>query len=203
MASPRKTPWRSVRQFAVQLAFDEVPRVIRQLEQIPAVQQRLQQGIDAGIQLGLEALAGAGLRLAPPAPAGRPVTNVSFPTAARSRRLVYAPDLAGRAEAGEVVWAWVAFGEAEAGRDRPVLVVGRNGSRLLALLLSDRAEHAGDPNWLGIDTADWAEDRRPGWVRLDRVLDVAEEGIRRQGAVFTVAQFELVAAHLRGQYQWS
>ncbi len=201
MASPRKTSWRSVRQFAA-LAFDEVPRVIRQLEQIPTVQQRIQHGIDAGIQLGLEALAGAGLRLTPPAPAGRPVTSVSSPTAARARRVSYAPDLAGRAEPGEVVWTWVAFGDATTGRDRPVLVVGRDGTRLLALLLSERAEHALDPNWLGVGAWDWTEDRRHGWVRLDRVLDVDEEGIRREGATLRVAQFDLVVTRLRDDYRW-
>ena len=46
----------------------------------------------------------------PPAiTAGRPVTNNSVPTAHRARRVVYAPDLDGRADPGEIVWTWVVY----------------------------------------------------------------------------------------------
>ena len=40
-------------------------------------------------------------------------------------------------------------------------------------------------------------------LRLDRVLDVPEEGIRREGAVLGQATFEKVAARLRAEYSWS
>jgi hypothetical protein len=40
-------------------------------------------------------------------------------------------------------------------------------------------------------------------VRLDRVLDVPEEGIRREGAILDRAIFDLVAARLRRDYSWS
>jgi hypothetical protein len=40
-------------------------------------------------------------------------------------------------------------------------------------------------------------------VRLDRVLDVPEEGIRREGAILERATFETVAARLRAEYSWS
>ena len=42
-------------------------------------------------------------------PAGRPVTSNSVPTAQRARRVVYAPDLDGRADPGEIVWTWVVY----------------------------------------------------------------------------------------------
>ena len=49
------------------------------------------------------------------------------------RHLDYSPDLDGRADPGEVVWAWVAYEEdAGQGKDRPVLVVGREGTRCWA-----------------------------------------------------------------------
>jgi hypothetical protein len=40
-------------------------------------------------------------------------------------------------------------------------------------------------------------------VRLDRVLDVPEEGIRREGAVMDRGMFEVIATRLRAEYSWS
>ena len=40
-------------------------------------------------------------------------------------------------------------------------------------------------------------------MRLDRVLDVPEEGIRREGAILDEQTFELVATRLRVEYSWS
>jgi hypothetical protein len=40
-------------------------------------------------------------------------------------------------------------------------------------------------------------------VRLDRVLDVPEESIRREGAIMDRPTFEIVAARLRTEYRWS
>ena len=59
--------------------------------------------------------------------AGRPVSQNFVPTAQRARRLVYAPDLDGRADPGEIVWTWVVYeDDPTKGKDRPVLVVGRD-----------------------------------------------------------------------------
>ena len=56
---------------------------------------------------------------------------------------------------------------------------------------------------IGIGAGAWDYDGRPSWVRLDRVLDVPEEGIRREGAILDRSTFELVAARLRVEYSWS
>ena len=37
---------------------------------------------------------------------------------------------------------------------------------------------------------------------LDRVLDVPEEGIRREGAILEREKFEIIAARLRASYSW-
>lgn len=208
MASPRKTPWQAVQRFAENLVFNEAPRFIRQLEQAPLVQQRIQRGIEQGIKLGLEVLSGAVSDPSPAIPAGRPVTDNSAPTAHRARRLVYAPDLNGRADPGEIVWTWVAYEDdpgqgLKQGEDRPVLVVGRDRAMLLGLMLSSRQHHAEDANWLGIGAGSWDEAHRLSWVRLDRVLDVPEESIRREGAILERTVFEVVAARLRSDYAWS
>ncbi len=122
----------------------------------------------------------------------------------RARRIAYAPDLDGAADPGEIVWAWVPFEEGDGrGKDRPVLLVGREGRELLGLMLSSQAERADDRNWVGIGSGKWGGQGRPSYVRLDRVVEVGEHEIRREGAVLDEARFARVAGELRSRYGWS
>ena len=89
------------------------------------------------------------------------------------------------------------------GKDRPVLVVGREGRDLVGLMLSSQSERADDRNWVGIGSGAWDGQGRPSYVRLDRVIEVGEHEIRREGAVLDEARFDRVADMLRGQYGWS
>jgi hypothetical protein len=58
---------------------------------------------------------------------------------AEPARFSYTPVADGRPDPGEVVWAWVAFEDDPAqGKDRPVLVLGREGGSLLGLMLSSK-----------------------------------------------------------------
>ncbi len=83
------------------------------------------------------------------------------------------PQLNGRADPGEIVWTWVPFEEDPSeGKDRPVLVVGREGSTLLGLMLSSNPARSHTPHWVEIGSGPWDYEGRPSWVRLDRVLDV-------------------------------
>ena len=129
----------------------------------------------------------------------------SAPTGERARRIVYAPDLDGAADPGEVVWAWVPFEEGDGrGKDRPMLVIGRDGGGgLLGLMLSSQHDRAGDRDWTSVGTGAWDREGRESFVRLDRVLEVAEHGIRREGAVLPRDRFDRVAGLLRGRYGWS
>ena len=83
------------------------------------------------------------------------------------------------------------------GKDRPVLVVGRDGRTLLGLMLSSQSERDGQRNWLALGAGTWDREGRPSWIRLDRVLEVDEDGIRREGAILDQARFDRVAAVLR------
>ncbi|MEV0760626.1 type II toxin-antitoxin system PemK/MazF family toxin [Nocardia sp. NPDC050435] len=135
--------------------------------------------------------------------AGRPAASVPVPTAHRARQIVYSPQLDGRADPGEIVWTWVPYEEdPNNGKDRPVLVVGRDRDTLLGLMLSSNAERAHDDNWIGIGSGSWDHEGRPSWVRLDRVLDVPEAGIRREGAIVPRKSFDLVAHRLVIDYNW-
>ena len=124
--------------------FNEAPKFIRQqLQQsdTPAARH------PAGHQVGPGRASPAPPPTRRPAiTAGRPVTNNSVPTAHRARRLVYAPDLDGRADPGEIVWTWVVYeDDPTRGKDRPVLVVGRDRPTLLGLMLSSQDHHRRRP----------------------------------------------------------
>jgi len=125
--------------------------------------------------------------------------------ALQRRTLAYAPELDGRADPGEVVWTWVPYEEdPRQGKDRPVLVVGRSGRRTLyGLMLSSNARRDGERNWFALGTGDWDRTHRPSWLRLDRVLAMREDGIRREGAILDRARFDRVAAILRTHHGWT
>jgi hypothetical protein len=130
--------WRTLQQIlrgTEHFVFSEAPKLLRQLQNPDALQRTLQQGL----RMGLEALVATALPAEGPKAiaTGRPVTQSSVPTAHRARQVIYAPDLDGRADPGEVVWTWVVYeDDPTRGKDRPVLVVGRERRVLLGLMLS-------------------------------------------------------------------
>ena len=77
--------------------------------------------------------------------------------------------------------------------DQRLEVFGGDGSRTIFLNPDSVRDRA--PNL-------WDRQGRPSWVRLDRVLEVPETGIRREGAVLDRARFDAVAARLRSGYGW-
>jgi len=199
MASGRKSQWKTFQRFAEDLVFNRAPKLARQVQNSQAVLRELQQAV----RITANVIAAAAPAPANEIAAGRPVTNTSSPTAHRARKLTYAPDLDGKADPGEIVWTWVVYeDDPTQGKDRPVLVVGRERSVLLGLMLSSQERHDHDADWIGIGSGDWDYEGRQSWVRLDRVLDVPEEGIRREGAILKREVFDAVAARLRAEYSW-
>jgi hypothetical protein len=135
-----------------------------------------------------------------PPPGGRARTA---PARDRARRVAYAPDLDGSADPGEIVWTWVPFEEDDGrGKDRPLLIVGRRGGELAGLMLSSQHDRADDRDWVSIGSGDWDRQGRESFVRLDRVLEVGEQDIRREGAVLDRARFDRVADQLRSRFGW-
>ncbi len=140
---------------------------------------------------------------APPHPSGRPPAKQLNTPAPRGKHLVYSPKLNGRADPGEIVWTWVPFeDDASQGKDRPVLVVGRDSDLLLGLMLSSESKRDGQHNWLALGSGDWDGQHRPSWLRLDRVLEVHEDRVRREGAILDESRFANVANLLRSGYGW-
>jgi hypothetical protein len=199
MASARKSQWKTFQRFAENLVFDRAPRLVRHVQNSQTVLRELQQAV----KITANVIAAVAPQQPAAIAAGRPVTSSSFPTAQRARKLVYSPDLDGRADPGEIVWTWVVYeDDPTRGKDRPVLVVGRDRSVLLGLMVSSQERHAADPDWVRIGSGAWDYEGRQSWVRLDRVLDVPEEGIRREGAILRREIFDAVANRLRAEYSW-
>ena len=120
----------------------------------------------------------------------------------------YTPTADGQPDPGEVVWAWVAYeDDPSQGKDRPVLVIGRDGDTLLALQLSSQ-DHDLDAEdearygryWMDVGTGGWDAERRPSEVRLDRLLRMRQDEVRREGASLDRAVFDAVVREARGHH---
>lgn len=110
----------------------------------------------------------------------------------------YSPSPNGVADPGEVVWAWVPYEEdSSRGKDRPALIIGRDGGWLLALQVTsqdhdrDAAQEAREGRyWMDIGTGAWDSQGRPSEVRLDRIVRLAPDAVRREGASLSRGLFE-------------
>src|SRR4051812_39873136 len=83
---------------------------------------------------------GAGKPAPHPVPAPPPQRGTSVHAEAPGgRHLSYAPSPDGAADPGEIVWTWVPYeDDPSQGKDRPVLIVGREGHTALGLMLSSQ-----------------------------------------------------------------
>jgi hypothetical protein len=190
--------WKDVALRLGRIAVREAPRILRQVQ--AARKQATAPAPPAPTPP--PATSPAGRAATSPRPA-HPARSRPTPPPDGGRRLQYAPQLDGQADPGEIVWAWVPYEEdASRGKDRPLLVVGRDSTTLFGLMLSSQSERDGQRHWFALGAGDWDRESRPSWVRLDRVLEVDEDGIRREGAVLDRQRFDGVATKLRNGYGW-
>lgn len=139
--------------------------------------------------------------------AGRPS---SYPGDYRSRpRIEYQPHDDNRADPGEIVWTWVPFAEDHSqGKDRPVLLIGRDGDWLLGLQVTSQ-DHDRDAeqearagrHWINIGSGEWDPQRRPSEVRVNRILRIDPTAVRRIGAVLDEATFSEATAEVLRYYR--
>jgi hypothetical protein len=117
----------------------------------------------------------------------------------------YEPEQDGEPDPGEVVWAWVAYeDDPQQGKDRPVLVLGRDGAELLCLQLTSK-DHDRDAEdeasfgryWMDVGSGAWDREGRSSEVRLDRLLRMPEAEVRREGAAMAKEVFDSVVTAAR------
>jgi hypothetical protein len=117
----------------------------------------------------------------------------------------YAPAPDGNPDPGEIVWTWVPFEEDHSqGKDRPVLVIGRDADWLIGLALTskdhdvdEQQERRSGREWVDIGTGDWDRRGRPSEVRVNRLVRVDPAGVRREGAVLPRDRYDRVIAAAR------
>ncbi|WP_040162207.1 type II toxin-antitoxin system PemK/MazF family toxin [Nigerium massiliense] len=136
--------------------------------------------------------------------AGR-VGAPSYPGDFRGRPDVsYNPQPGETADPGEVVWTWVPYEEDHSrGKDRPVLLIGRDGQWLLGLPLTSK-DHDRDEqqkaregrHWADVGTGPWDRSGRPSEARLDRIVRVDPDAVRRVGGVLPRDVFDDVIAQM-------
>lgn len=116
-------------------------------------------------------------------------------------RLVYAPEPGSAADPGEICWTWVPFEEDHTrGKDRPVLIIGRDGAWLLGLGLTsqdhdlDREQEAREGRyWVEIGTGAWDPEGRVSEVRVNRIIRIDPDQVRRVAGRLDRARFDTVA----------
>lgn len=120
-------------------------------------------------------------------------------------RIAYSPTPDGQPDPGEVVWTYVPYeDDPSQGKDRPVLIIGRLGDRLGGLMLSSQ-DHDIDATdearygryWMDVGSGAWDSSGRPSEVRLDRLIPVDPDQVRREGAALDQAIFDEVVAASR------
>jgi hypothetical protein len=108
----------------------------------------------------------------------------------------YSPQPGNTADPGEIVWTWVPYeDDPNQGKDRPVLIIGRDGGALLALMLTSRDRNNAEnrhEGYVDIGSGAWDRQGRPSEVYLERLLRIAPEDVRRVGAILDRPLFDRV-----------
>ena len=129
------------------------------------------------------------------APAGRSALDTTW-----------AGDADGRPDPGEIVWTWVPYeDDPSQGKDRPVLLIARRDAATLVGLQLTSKDHDRDAaqearagrHWMDIGSGAWDARGRPSEVRLNRLVEVREQDVRREGAVLDREVYERVVTAAR------
>jgi hypothetical protein len=117
---------------------------------------------------------------------------------------IYNPELDGDPDPGEVVWTWIPYEEDHSqGKDRPVLLVGKDGPWLLGLQLTSQ-DHDRDALqearagriWMDVGTGRWDSTGRDSEVRINRVIRIDPDDVRREGDILDEAIFNDVVKYM-------
>lgn len=116
----------------------------------------------------------------------------------------YSPTHNDAPDSGEVIWTWVPYEENDGrGKDRPVLVIGRQSAdRVYAVRMTSKP-HDGDRDFLSIGSGGWDSRGRESWVDIEQLYSVHHDGMRREAAVLDKGRYRRVAEALIARYGWA
>ncbi|MEM9037829.1 MAG: type II toxin-antitoxin system PemK/MazF family toxin [Actinomycetota bacterium] len=113
----------------------------------------------------------------------------------RGTRVEYSPELDGDPDPGEVVWTWVPYeDDPSRGKDRPVVIIGRTGDDLAGVQLTSRKKR--HRSLVPVGTGAWDSKRRPSYAKVDRLLRIDPDEVRREGAILDRNRFDDVVGNL-------
>ena len=108
----------------------------------------------------------------------------------------YSPCLDGDPDPGEVVWTWVPYeDDPSQGKDRPVVIIGRRSANLLAVALTSKAHD--NEMQVVVGRGPWDREGRVSYAKVERLIDVDPDRVRREGAVLERRHFDDVVAGVR------
>jgi len=162
--------------------------------------------IDHLVDLFRTSTKGSGTSGSSPAPGGRkpkpkPEPKPTCEIKPEPNELVfeYSPELDGDPDPGEVVWTWVPYEEDPTqGKDRPVVIVGRRNTTMVGVALTSKPRD--DGSQVAVGTGAWDREGRPSFARLERLLEIDPEQVRREGAVLPRRTFDEVVAAVRREH---
>lgn len=126
------------------------------------------------------------------------------PDRIRDLRVSYAPQRDGAPDAGEVIWTWVPYEENDGrGKDRPVLVIGRQSAERVYAVRMTSKPHDGDRDYLSIGSGGWDGQGRESWVDIEQLYSVHDRGMRREAAILDKERYKRVVAALMRRYGWA
>jgi hypothetical protein len=144
--------------------------------------------------------AGQALPQAPTRPSPSPSSPSSPDPGLEGMVIEYSPKPDGHPDPGEVVWTWVPFEEDPTqGKDRPVVIIGRRGPRLVAVPLTSK-QHDNEPQ-VQVGTGPWDRDGRVSYAKVRRLMDVEPSQVRREGATLQRAHFDDLVAGVRRHHR--
>ncbi len=116
-----------------------------------------------------------------------------LPAGGSGLKVEYTPCIDGDPDPGEVVWTWVPYeDDPTQGKDRPVVIIGRHGSRLAGVALTSK-QHDNEAQ-VNVGTGPWDREGRPSYAKVERLLDIDPDEVRREGAVLPRKAFDAVVA---------
>ncbi len=110
-------------------------------------------------------------------------------------RVEYTPEMDGEADPGEIVWAWVPYEEdPNQGKDRPVVIIGRTGTDFAGVALTSK--DTGRRENVPVGTGAWDPKGRDSWAKVDRLLTIDADEVRREGAILGRDRFDEVVGNI-------